>query len=252
MSLEQMAPETIAEGLRKLAAIGVTPERWQKLLKLKDSDAREALTYNWPGSGFQHDAREVCEMIGLTMPNDVPPAPAADDGQVVLYYGGWSLKELRESAFGRRHIQLQPLVSDWMKVEHRYDGSKRFQSPPGYYRLTLPVLESNRRTLAEQRKLLTNYRCVKSGYQWKPAPTIVLATALLIQMGHNRSHQRYSRQRWDRYYRCREAVGHCRHHLQICLDGYEDLVLKVPTIVNNDNYSHEDCWMAASSFCKES
>jgi hypothetical protein len=87
--------------------------------------------------------------------------PDAGPGEVIIRYGGWSLKELRDKC----HCLMHP--QDW----HEKYAWGCEQLPSGLYVLRLPIPDSNRKTFDEQTKLLLPGE--------EPAHIILAATALL-------------------------------------------------------------------------
>jgi hypothetical protein len=88
------------------------------------------------------------------------PIPDAASGELVIRYGGWSLQELRDTC-GLMHKQ------DWYD---KYPWASE-KLPSGVYVLRLPIPDSNRKTFAEQTKLLLPGE--------EPAHIILATTALL-------------------------------------------------------------------------
>lgn len=105
-----------------------------------------------------YDAAAVSRILGLRCECS-DPAPEARDGEIVVYYGGWDLPELSAS------------IGSKNRMPHDVWYEKPWRAEPGYYRLLLPVPNSNWKTWDEQLKLLD------SG--WQPAPVCVATTAFL-------------------------------------------------------------------------
>jgi len=102
------------------------------------------------------------------------PLPDAADGEIVLRYGGWSLRELCSNPVVRERNLMWELDSF---LEFQLSNEKL---PSGIYRLRVPVPDSNNKTLAEQEQLLA------SGEQ--TAPVVLVASAMLahrFQTGEN-------------------------------------------------------------------
>ena len=118
-----------------------------------------------PQHGIVYDATAVSRILGLPAECNVP-TPKPEDSEVVIYYGGWSLKELRESKAGQKRMMQD---QDWYE-QHEWKAES------GYYRL-LPVPNSNRKNWSEQTKHLSGI-----DPEWKPAPVCVAATALLVHL----------------------------------------------------------------------
>ena len=116
-------------------------------------------------------------MSGTTSPTNVyvydapsllaPPTPPPLTGDIVIRYGnkgqdlGWSLLELRSMRPNLFHAQ------DWYD-QYPWAAEKL---PSGLYVLRLPIPDSNRKTYAEQQKLLLPGE--------EPAHVVLVATALL-------------------------------------------------------------------------
>lgn len=113
-----------------------------------------------------YDAAAVSRILGLPCECS-QPVPQAAEGEIVLYYGGWSLKQLRTSATGKKRMRKD---QDW------YDD-KCWKAEPGYYRLLLRVPDSNRKNWSEQ---VSHLRTIDEA--WQPAPVCVAATALLVHL----------------------------------------------------------------------
>lgn len=101
--------------------------------------------------------------------------PSANEDEVVILYGGWSLLELRDCPVVReRDVMWQ---ENWYD-EYQWSIEKL---PVGIYRIRFPVFNSNRQTFTEQVKLLP------SGEE--PAPVVLVATAYMahyLQTGEDR------------------------------------------------------------------
>ncbi|MBU0767250.1 hypothetical protein KKF55_05765 [Patescibacteria group bacterium] len=119
-----------------------------------------------PQHGIVYDATAVSRILGLPAECNVP-TPKPEDGEVVIYYGGWSLKELRESKAGQERMMQD---QDWYE-QHEWKAES------GYYRLLLPVPNSNRKKWSEQTEHLSGIDA-----EWQPAPVCVAATALLVHL----------------------------------------------------------------------
>ena len=115
-----------------------------------------------PLTGIVYDAKTVCGILGF--PNNcTEEAPKATDGEVVVWYGGWTLGEL--VATGK--------VCNYLSKE--WEGWK---APAGYYHTRIPVPESDRMTHDEQVAYLgRSYPALKELH------TPVGVTALLVHFG---------------------------------------------------------------------
>ena len=91
------------------------------------------------------------------------PSPEAKPGEILLRYGGWSLRDLRDKC----------------DLMHRQDWYARCpwasdKLPSGLYALRLPVPNSNRKTFNEQKALLLPGE--------EPAPVVLAASAMLSHL----------------------------------------------------------------------
>jgi hypothetical protein len=167
--------------------------------------------------GILYDARLMNRMIGsgLTHSRPVPQVPR---GHMVMWYGGWNFKTLRESDAGRSHTRL---------TQRCFDNAK-WTAPPGYYRMAFLSLETSRKTWDEQiRSLRESHRF------WMPAPTILVASVLvthLRQTGRNVL--------GDEIVRCSDGCSD--HHIGISIEDHHLAIRGVP-----DNYRSSSVWMAA-------
>jgi len=110
-----------------------------------------------------YDAVTVSRILGLPCEcND--PVPPARDGEIVVYYGGWSLTQLRRCSGSTERTLKQA----WYKT---YE----WPALSGYYRLLLPVPRSNFRHWDAQLHHLATIDAA-----WTPAPVRVAATALIV------------------------------------------------------------------------
>jgi len=163
ISLQRLEQKKLQVGINRLAKAGIDVERW---LAMCDADeaAMQRLVAAWPNRlpSFVHDAKTVCGVLGL--PNNcTEEAPKATDGEVVVWYGGWTLGEL--VATGK--------VCNYLSKE--WEGWK---APAGYYHTRIPVPESDRMTHDEQVAYLgRSYPALKELH------TPVGVTALLVHFG---------------------------------------------------------------------
>ncbi len=118
--------------------------------------------------GLVYDAVAVSRILGLPCESN-GPVPQAQDGEIVVYYGGWDLKALRTCAAGEK------------RMGQEWEGSRSYESQwqaeKGYYRFLLPVPGSNYKSWSEQLQHLKGI-----DHAWKPAPVFVAATALLVHL----------------------------------------------------------------------
>ena len=122
--------------------------------------------------GIVYDAAATGRILGLPTGWDRQTLPSAEDREIVVYYGGWDLRTLKNSVAGEKYMLRE---QDW------YDAME-WKAEPGYYRLLLPVPESNRKTWEEQ---CAHLRTIDEA--WRPAPVTVAATALLLHLAQTRN-----------------------------------------------------------------
>lgn len=113
-----------------------------------------------------YDATAVNRILSLPVKCG-DPVPEALDGEVVIFHGGWDLKTLRVSAAGKKRM--------WQNQDH-YE-KYGWKAEPGYYRLLLPVPNSNRKSWSDQLRHLASIADA-----WLAAPICVAATALLVHL----------------------------------------------------------------------
>ena len=142
-----------------------------------------------------YSARDIGRILGLPVDRTTPDPPNTY-GKIVVYYGGWLLKDLRSSKAGKRWMYQD--VFDPGTNYCWYDD-ERFRADPGYYQLLLPVPGSNRKNWKEQ---LEHLRSLDIG--WQPAPAAVVGTALLVHLAKTKENLLRIR---THYCRCAESVG---------------------------------------------
>lgn len=171
-SLTSLPQKKITTGLKRLQEAGLTPDRWLKMLDTQPADLKR-LVAAWPGSpeavtpqgnGLVYDAVAI---LGFGEASS-EPLPKAAPGEVVIRVGAWSLQDLRTCETVTRDNLMWD--QDWY---NEYPWS-RTKLTPGVYRLRLPLPDSNRKTFAEQRKLLLADEDV--------APVALVAAALLCSL----------------------------------------------------------------------
>ncbi len=173
MSLTSLPQKKITTGLKRLQEAGITPAQWLQMLNA-DPPAMKDLVHAWPQSpaansqntGIVYDAQAVSRLLGLPV-NCCDPVPTAREGEVVIYYGGWSLRELRQSPAG-----LQ-----WMFQGSNLLWGRPWQVESGYYRLLFPVPFSEDRPWDEQREYLSYLNPM-----WQVCPVLIGATAQLARL----------------------------------------------------------------------
>lgn len=169
----RLAQKEVNRGLNKLLGMGITPGRWRQMLAA-DPITMQRLIAAWPGApvfiptdtGIVYDATAVNRILGIPAECS-DPVPQAAGGEIVVYYGGWDMQTLRLSPAGKKQMWQD---QDW------YD-KYGWKAEPGYYRLLLPVPNSNRRNCSEQLRLLASINT-----SWEVAPVCVAATALLVHL----------------------------------------------------------------------
>jgi len=113
-------------------------------------------------SSFTYDAVAI---LGFGEASTEPlPEPAP--GEIIIRVGDWSLQDLRDSKIGNELMHQQ----DWYD---KYDLASA-KLTEGIYRMRLPVPDSNRKNLTEQKGLLLSDEEV--------APVALGATALLVHL----------------------------------------------------------------------
>ena len=134
-SLRRLEQKKLQVGIGKLADAGVDVERWLAMCDADDA-AMQRLVEAWPVKlpSFVYDAKTVCSILGL--PNNCKEeTPKAAYGEVVVWYGGWTLGEL---------------VATDKVVNYLSKERESWKAPPGYYHTRIPVPDSNRMTHDEQ------------------------------------------------------------------------------------------------------
>lgn len=170
------------------------------------------------GTGITYDATAT-RILGLPAECS-DPAPETADGEIVIYYGGWDLPALRTCTAGKK----------WMRQDQDWYDNKGWKAEPGYYRLLLPVPNSNRQRWGEQLQHLAGIDAA-----WQPAPICIAATALLAHLME--TGQDLLRNDWCR---CAEPLpGGFRAALTV-LDG------RVLVDYYWDDDPHVVLWLAAS------
>jgi hypothetical protein len=170
------------------------------------------------GAGVVYDAVTISRILGISTAYR-GPVPHAVDGQIVVYYGGWDLQTLRKTAAGNKRM--------WQDQEW-YD-EKAYTAEPGYYRVFLPVPDSNGRTWSEQISDLRTF-----GEAWQPAPVVVAATALLVHMI-----VRGTRLVENQWFRCAEVIAD-GYHVQLAVDAS-----RVDVAYDWDGHKREKLWLTA-------
>jgi hypothetical protein len=169
--------------------------------------------------GVVYDADDVSRILDRRS----HPLREAAAGEIIIYYGGWNLHQLCTTPAGILH----------MAQHERFDDEK-WQDDPGYYRLLLPVPDSNEKNLREQvAQLRTNH----DDAAWYPAPAAVVATALLVHLVTKGTDL------LDRgSCRCREMKGEGRVSIGV-VNG------RVNSFCCWDNTRYGNLWLAVAQKC---
>jgi hypothetical protein len=155
-SLQSLPQKKVTVGFAKLQQAGVSSRMWLAMLNAPEA-AMQRLVTAWPCQPRVYDAVALLGFGGEA----TEPLPDAAPGTLVIRYGGWSLRELRDKRNDLMHKQ------DWYD-KYPWAGEKL---PSGLYVLRLPIPDSNRKTFAEQTKLLLPGE--------EPAHVVLATTALL-------------------------------------------------------------------------
>lgn len=167
--------------------------------------------------GVVYDANAVSRILDRRS-NQIREAA---DGEIVIYYGGWNLHQLSTTPAGRMHM-----------AQHDRFGDERWQADPGYYRLLLPVPDSNQKNWKDQIvHLRTNYAA------WDPAAAAVVVTALLV---HEITKGNDLLDRGS--CRCREESGDGRASIGVC-NG------RVNVYSSWDDCRSGNLWLAVAQKC---
>jgi hypothetical protein len=116
-------------------------------------------------SGPVYDATSVSRILGIACEcND--PVPEVDVGEIVVYYGGWSLAELRATQAGQKYVWRVP------------NDDVEPYAETGYYRVRLRFPTDACNALHwQQQQLLAG---LEPGF--KRVPIVVAATAYLVHL----------------------------------------------------------------------
>lgn len=118
------------------------------------------------GTGVSYDAERVCKILGFPCQCS-DPAPQAIAGQIVVYYGGWSLGSLSKM----NNV-----------TNNTFGGSDAWIAEAGYYRVLLPVSGSNRKTWHEQAGDAESSMLARQYNGWQVTPTPIAATLLAVHL----------------------------------------------------------------------
>jgi hypothetical protein len=170
-SLQRLEKKKLDLGMKKLGDAGIDVQRWLAMLDA-DNAEMQRLAAAWPIFS-QPCAYDAVALFGFGSSGE-EPLPDGKSGEIVIRYGGWSLRELCANAVIREKNLMWE--QDWY---HKYQWSSE-KLPAGIYRMRIPVPHSNRKNFAEQEAMLP------SGEQF--APIVLVATAMLahrLQAGEN-------------------------------------------------------------------
>ena len=163
ISLKLLEKKKLDVGINKLSDAGIDVERWLAMCD-GDAAAMQRLVAAWPVRlpSFVHDAKTGCGILGL--PNNCKEEPPkAADGEVVVWYDGWTLGEL---------------VATGKVVNYLSKEREAWKAPPGYYHARIPIPDSNRMTHEQHADLLARLYA-----SFKELPTPVGATVLAVHFG---------------------------------------------------------------------
>lgn len=186
ISLNKLQQKKLQMGLGKLANAGINVERWLAMCNA-DAAAMHHLVAAWPVHlpSFVYDAKTVCSVLGL--PNNcTQEAPKASDGEVVIWYGGWTLRELMTT--GKIVNQLSEDMAIW-------------NAPIGYYHTRIPIPNSNRMRYDEQIIFLRRFHAAL-----EELPMFIGATVLAVHL-----HITSTNLLKEELCRCAEVLSNGRH-----------------------------------------
>ncbi len=152
------------KGFKALEQAGIDAARWIEMSNA-DPQTLKALVAHWPAPlGYAFDS---VHMLGFGEKyNGI--FPSVPTGGIIIRYGGWSLKQICESAIGRRLINVRN-PNDYERFSWY---SKSYQ--PGLYHMRLPV--PGTRSGSFQRKLNSLQK------DERLAPAVLLITAMICHM----------------------------------------------------------------------
>ena len=163
-SLTSLPQKKVTTGLKRLQEAGITPERWLAMLDA-DAASMQRLADVWPVRLPSFTYYDAVAILGFGEASTEPlPEPAP--GEIIIRVGDWSLQDLRDSKIGKELMHQQ----DWYD---KYDCASA-KLTAGIYRVRLPVPDSNRKNLTEQKGLLLSDEEV--------APVALGASALLVHL----------------------------------------------------------------------
>ncbi len=133
--------------LKMLIKRGVSPEHLLRALKEEARmDVIAGVIRNLTAEitfGIVFDEKKMCHSLGLH-PSIGLPVPEPIPGEIIAWYGGWSVADLNDK------------VSAYYPEQRWFENKPWFseRSEPGYYRLRIPVHGSLQKTFSEQEPLL--------------------------------------------------------------------------------------------------
>jgi hypothetical protein len=95
-----------------------------------------------------YEAKVVCGLLGLPVPEKVPATPPASDDEIIIWSPGLSIQDVRSNPALHDRAVLRD--QDWYDP---YTWSRQVV-PAGYYAVRVPIRGSNRLSFADQVKLL--------------------------------------------------------------------------------------------------
>lgn len=245
ISLKHLEQKKLEVGMNKLREAGIDVEQWLAMLNA-DSKTMQRLVAAWPGSptvmpqlpirpGIIYSDAEVGRALGLPANCD-DPLPPASDGEIVIYYGGWTLSEIEFSRGGSKRMVRHHDRNHYTMEYYQ----PLFEAKAGYYKLLLPVPGSDCMTWGRQLQHLAI--CNPKA---KPAPALVVVTALLVH-----ALETYEDLLNGGRCRCKEVEGlrikvgcDCGHVYVYSYAG----TIRNRVIVDDDNQSSNGLYLAAVS-----
>ena len=237
--LTKLNEKAIRTGLKLLQEAGITGRMWLAMLKTSLPE-REQIFSAWPDQptkatrkvstapGIVYSAKQVGRILGLQCDCSAP-VPKALPGEVIVYYGGWSLKALCETEVGQRRI-----------VRDNVFGTPR-RWGPGYYRLLLPVQGSANQYKYEQLRQLFGH-----GRGWIAAQTPLATLALVLHLettGKNLLRYRGAGAYYSGVCRCAEKCSRGEETPGACVE-----ITKRKVVITDyaEDARDSDLWMAAA------
>jgi hypothetical protein len=162
---------------------------------------------------FSYDAAAI---LGLSPPSP-KPLPEGQPGCYILYYGGWSMKDIRDSERLKHLIDQHPHA--WYEVDN--------QPPPGIYSVRIPVPGTGGKTYHDQLAL------IPAGEE--PVPAVIIATVLLSALLRDHIDPLEGGSTL-----CKEETSRCWHMVLQWSDGWIS-----PTEHNDYRKAEDNCWISS-------